>query len=63
MTQDESNAVTKVPCPMCIPDDVRPGLGVHSCQLCGGDGMVMPYVRILFHNRKMSGEYHHVRKP
>jgi hypothetical protein len=48
---------------MCIPDDVHPGLGVHSCQLCGGDGMVMPYVRLLYHNRRMSGEYHHVRKP
>lgn len=57
-----NDPMTKVPCPMCIPDDVYPGIGVHSCQLCNGDGAVLPYVRVLYQNRKMSGEYRKVTK-
>lgn len=60
--RDESSAQTKVPCPMCIPDDVYPGIGVHSCPLCSGDGAVNPFVRMLYKNRKMSGEYKQVPK-
>jgi len=62
MTRAESEAMTRVPCPMCIQDDVYPGIGVQSCPLCNGDGAVLPYVRMLYQQRKMSGEYHLVPK-
>lgn len=52
-----SAEATRVPCPACIlVEDMLPAA---DCILCDGAGMVLPYVRTLYLQRRLggSGEY------